>query len=157
MFISTFFCYMQWLDWILRVLDLSDLLWHPIKWLDNVEHARCHEPNSPASSTDSSHSDDKVGGEDPSKDGGAVNIRLLCKVLDQTATGEEDRLQYETVSQLGDTSSAVCAHILYFSFHVVQLLTSFSCQVAGLFWKPKQNWMVVVFKGTSPFGKRVDF
>lgn len=39
-------------------------------------------------------------------------------------------MEYETISHLGDTSSAV----------------------AGLFWKPRENWIVVVFKGTSPLG-----
>jgi hypothetical protein len=103
---------------MLQVLDFSDLLWHPTKWLDDVEHAGHYTPGSPTSPIivePASQSDDEDDHDDPAKDGGAVNIRSLCKVLDKTATSEEDRLQYETVSQLGDTSSAVCTHSLFYS------------------------------------------
>lgn len=65
-------------------------------------------------------------------DDGARAIREFCKRF--TVTDEEGNVQvgleYETISQLGDSSSAV----------------------SGLFWKPNENWIVVAFKGTSPLG-----
>jgi hypothetical protein len=96
---------------MLQLFDISDLLWHPKKWMDEVEASCRDSPPSPTTPTrtepEGPHEDHR---EDPGEDGGAEIIRLLCKVLDKTATSEGDRLQYETVSHLGDTSSAVRTH-----------------------------------------------
>lgn len=77
----------------MRAIDFPDLMFDPVKFPETV-NLNVYEEN-----------DYLLQHHPPDvEDGGASNIRALLKILDKS---EEHPLQYETVSQLGDTSSAV--------------------------------------------------
>lgn len=83
---------LQWKEWLLRLTDFPDLMFDPVKFPETVDVNNRDD-------VDPVHNH-----EADIKDGGASNIKELLKHLDKS---HSDHLQWETVSQLGDTSSAV--------------------------------------------------
>ena len=60
-------------------------------------------------------------------------------------------VEFEPLSELGNTSSAVSALAVAWS-HRSDNHVGTNPQFAALFWDPKSNWIAVTFKGTQPIG-----
>lgn len=81
----------QWKEWLLRLVNFPDLMFDPVKFPDTVNL------------NDRREVDPERTHEADVRDGGASNIKEFLKILDKS---HENHLEWETVSQLGDTSSA---------------------------------------------------